>query len=324
MKRTGLISRRLGLVVLAGVLAILPVGSWTYITRSFGDNPDDIKTITTGIDIEPVVTGIDVEPGAGEIDVEPGAGEFYIGETGVDNVDKNGIEKTVTERFKSNHSVILTRCAADLGKWWPVPTEWTMSREGCVIMPERAEIAVPKSAGLAPYAYRLFDLDTNQWNSALSRASFLRMSGNFPGRVLQGDSENPDRFVLVLPYEPEEEIINDDYVPELDPAMVLRRSFVGIIRLDRKKSGNEDEDEDGIGTEIGGLVDLNPGEVIMRLVDARLMPVHVYRDLDSRQTRVKVLPEQIETREVEFRQTETRHMKTRQVHANNQVDVTRH
>ena len=270
MNRTGLISRRPGLLILACVLAVLPVGSWTYVNRSFGDDSGDIETVTIGIDVEAVTNEIDIE--------------------------ESGIEKTVAERYRLNHSAILARCAADLGTWWPVPTEWTMSGEGCVVMPERAPIIVPELAFSQPHAYRLFDLDTNQWNSTLSRASFLRMAGNFPGRVLQGNPENPDQFVLVLPYEPEEETVDDEYVPEPDPAMVLRRSFVGIIRLDRN----------GDGDEIGGFVDLNPVDTIMRLSDARLAPVHVYRKSGNRRTGIRVLPEQV---------------RTRQIQVENQVDV---
>ena len=267
MNRTGLISRRPGLFILAGVLAVLPVGSLTYVSRSFGNDSGDIETVITGIDTAMVTDEPDIsEPDIREID----------------------IEETGTERYRLNHSAILVRCAVDLGKWWPVPAEWTMSREGCVIMPERAVIAVSESVDSQPYAYRIFDLDTKQWNSALSRASFLRVTGNFSGPVLQGVPENPDQFILVLPYEPEEETIDDEYVPEPDPARVLRRSFVGIIKLDR----------DGDGDEIGGLVDLNPVDTIMRLSGARLAPVHVYRDSDNRQTGIRVLPEQIRTRQV--------------------------
>lgn len=193
----------------------------------------------------------------------------------------------VVERIKPDYSGILERCGRDLDEPWPVPPEWTLKREGCVAAPDLAEIAFPKPPGQRPYAYRFYELDIQRWDAFLSRASFLKMAERFPGSVVEGSN----RFLLYLSYDLGRHVVADDYVPDTDPAGILRRSFVGAVDLGR-------------GSRVGGvsgLTDLELEPTLERLSGKRLTPNHVHRDFEGRRTRMEVSPERVETREVEIR-----------------------
>lgn len=190
----------------------------------------------------------------------------------------------VVEKIKPNYTEVLAQCKEDLNEPWPAPPEWTLRQEGCVGAPELAKIAFPKPTDQRPYAYRFYDLSTSEWDEYLSRAAFLKMAERFPGQLLEGDNQ----FVLYMPYDIKRDQIDDAYLPDTDPISIVRRNFVGAVKL----SGNA-----GVGG-ITAYTDLELSRVLKRLSDTRVTPNHVFRVLDNQQTGMEIGPERIETRQV--------------------------
>ena len=93
-------------------------------------------------------------------------------------------------------------------------------------MPELARIGFPKPVSGRPYVYRYYELDGARWDEYLSRASFEKMADRFPGQYIEGN-----RFVLYMTRDVSKSLVDDTYVPDGDPAAILRRNFVGAIRL---------------------------------------------------------------------------------------------
>jgi len=188
------------------------------------------------------------------------------------------------EKIKPNFSAVLDQCSVDLEEPWPAPPEWTLRQEGCVIAPELARVTFPKPADQRPYAYRFYDLDAQQWDDFLSRASFMKMAERFPGQVLEGTNQ----FVLYMPYDVERDIVDDAYIPDTDPTTIIRQNFVGAVSISRG----------GAAAGIKGFTDLELDKTIDRLSGQRLTPNHVYRNMNSQQTGLEISSERIETRQV--------------------------
>lgn len=192
--------------------------------------------------------------------------------------------KFVVEKIKPDYAAVLGECETDLRDPWPAPPEWSLVQEGCVSAPELAKVSFPKPADQTPYAYRYYELDGNSWDEYLSRASFLKMAERFPGQVLEGTNQ----FVLIMPYELGENVVDDAYMADTDPAALLRQSFIGAVKL-----------SNGAGAaSIRGFTDLELSRTIERLQGQRLTPVHVYRDLDGQQTGMEISAEKIDSRRV--------------------------
>jgi hypothetical protein len=190
----------------------------------------------------------------------------------------------VVEKIKPNYTDILEQCGKDLEEPWPAPPEWTLQQEGCVMAPELAKIVFPKPVDQRPYAYRFYDLESNKWDEYLSRASFLKMAERFPGQVLEGTNQ----FVLYLPYDIKKDVVDNAYIPDTDPASILRKNFVGAIKLNGNNSAA------GTAAFTALELDLTLG----RLANQRLTPNHVYRNMKNQQTGMEISPERIETRQV--------------------------
>ena len=195
--------------------------------------------------------------------------------------------RMVTETLKPNFASLLDRCGEDLGDPWPAPPEWTLSQEGCVMAPEMTRITFPTPPDQTPYVYRFYELDGQMWDDYLSRASFLKMAERFPGQVMEAQGQ----FVLYIPYELENEIVDNAYQANSEPAPVVRENFIGVINITSSM---------GTGT-LSGYTDLELEPTLDRLSGKRITPVHVWRDLSSQQTGIEAAPERIETRQVRAR-----------------------
>lgn len=193
----------------------------------------------------------------------------------------------VVERIKPDYSRVLDQCALDLQEPWPAPPEWNLSQEGCILAPELARVTFPKPVDQRPYSYRFYDLDPQQWDDFLSRASFMRMAERFPGQVLEGTNQ----FVLYMPYDVEKNVVDNAYIPDTDPTSILRQNFVGAIKL-----GNANN-----VSGLKGFTNLELDKTIARLSGKRLTANHVYRNLQNQQTGMEISPERIETRQVRIR-----------------------
>ena len=192
------------------------------------------------------------------------------------------------ERIRTEYAGLLERCRADLKEPWPAPPEWTLRQEGCVGVPELARVGFPKPVSARPYVYRYYELDGAQWDEFLSRASFEKMANRFPGHFIEGTN----RFVLYITRDVSKSVVDDAYVPDGDPAAILRRNFVGAIRLSAGGAG---------AGGVAAFTDLELGPALERLSGKRLTPNHVYRNLNDRRTGIEASPERIETRQVRVR-----------------------
>lgn len=199
------------------------------------------------------------------------------------NFEKIKEFKIRIETTKSDMSSVLERCALDLKESWPAPPEWTLRQEGCVLAPELSRVTFPKPTDQRPFAYRFYDLNLGTWDEYLSRASFLKIAERFPGEILKGKNQ----FVLYIPYDIEQNIIDNDYIADTNPTLILRQNFVGIISLSGSGPGG-----------VTGVTDLELQRTIKRLAGELLTPSHVYRNLESKQTRMEIGSEQIKTREI--------------------------
>ena len=192
------------------------------------------------------------------------------------------------ERIRTEYAGLLERCRSDLREPWPAPPEWTLRQEGCVGAPELARIGFPKPVSGRPYVYRYYELDGAHWDEYLSRASFEKMADRFPGQFIGG----PKRFVLYMTRDVEKSVVDDAYLPDGDPASILRRNFVGAIRLSAGGAG---------AGGVAGFTDLELGSALERLSGKRLTPNHVYRNLKDRRTGIEASPERVETRQIRVR-----------------------
>ncbi|MCE6959725.1 hypothetical protein LAZ40_11910 [Cereibacter sphaeroides] len=190
----------------------------------------------------------------------------------------------VVEKIRPNFTEVLGKCAADLEEPWPAPPEWTLRQEGCVAAPDMAKVTFPIPADQRPYAYRFYELEPQNWDEFLSHAAFIKMVERFPGQFVEG----PNQIVLFTPYDLSSDTVDDAYMPDTDPAAILRANFVGAMELNAN---------DGVGGTTGST-DLELDKVLKRLEGKRLTPAHVYRQLEIDRTGLEVSPERIDTRQV--------------------------
>jgi hypothetical protein len=179
---------------------------------------------------------------------------------------------------------ILTACAEDLSAPWPAPPEWELIREGCVADWGTAQLSGLMPAEQGPHAYRLYEINPQIWDPYLSRLSFLRISERFPGKVIEGTSQ----FLLYLPYELETRVVDNAYLPDQDPAELVRSRFVGSVEM-----------QGGAGMEgLSASTPLELEEVLTRLAGERLTPGHVFHDPRGQRTGFRFGAERVETRQV--------------------------
>lgn len=190
----------------------------------------------------------------------------------------------ITENRVPLYGEVLKSCRTDLSVPWPAPPEWEIAMEGCVADWSGAQITGISPPEEGPYAYRLYEIGTEVWDPYLSRLAFLRISERFPGRVVEGSSQ----FLLYLPYELSTRIVDNAYLPDQDPAEIVRSRFVGAIEL-----------TGGAGMEaLSGSTPLELNEVLDRLSGERITPAHVFRDVRGQITGIRFGPEQVLTRQV--------------------------
>jgi hypothetical protein len=179
---------------------------------------------------------------------------------------------------------ILMSCAEDLSSPWPAPPEWELVREGCVADSRTAQLSGLAPAGQEAHAYRLYEINPQVWDPYLSRLAFLRISQRFPGMVIEGTNQ----FLLYLPYELQTRVVDNAYLPDQNPADLVRSRFVGSIEI-----------QGGSGMEaLSASSPLEIGEVLRRLSEERLTTGHVFHDLRSQRTGFRFGPERVETRQV--------------------------
>ena len=87
----------------------------------------------------------------------------------------------------------------------------------------------------------------------------------------------------------EKNVVDDTYEPNTDPTKILRRNFVGILKLGSNAGGNT------------GFAALEFDNVVERLSGERLTPNHIYRNLNDQQTGIEISVGRIETDQVRVR-----------------------
>jgi len=190
----------------------------------------------------------------------------------------------VTEYRLPLFGEILDGCRSDLSVPWPAPPEWEVVTEGCVADWNGAQMTGLTSTDQVPHAYRLYEISTEIWDPYLSRLSFLRISENFPGRVVEGTNQ----FLLYIPYELSTRIVDNAYMPDDDPAEIIRARFVGAVDI-----------TGGAGMEaLSASIPLELYEVLERLSGERITPSHVFRDVRGQLTGLRFGPEQVLNRQV--------------------------
>lgn len=191
--------------------------------------------------------------------------------------------RMVTEKRVPVFDDILTACAEDLSSPWPAPPEWELVREGCVSDWGMAQLSGLVPPDQVPHAYRLYEINPQVWDPYLSRLSFLRISERFAGRVIEGSNQ----FLLYLPYELGTRLVDTAFLPNQDPASLVRSRFVGSIDL-----------QGGTGMEAySASTPLELDEVLARLTGEPLTPGHVFHDLRGQRTGIRFGPEKVESRQ---------------------------
>ena len=123
--------------------------------------------------------------------------------------------------------------------------------------------------------------DTAYHDPYLSRLAFRRLSQRFPGQVI----EEKDTFVLYQGQDVESLLMDDNYVPLADPRPMLQDLFIGGLDI--------------AGGGINGISATTPLEleqVVERISDREITPVHINRDLKQNITRIDIAPETLVTR----------------------------
>jgi len=192
--------------------------------------------------------------------------------------------RMVTEKRVPLFGEILSACAEDLSAPWPAPPEWELVREGCVADWGTAQLSGLTPGEQSPHAYRLYEINTQTWDTYLSRLAFLRISERFPGRVVEGTNQ----FLLHIPYELETRIVDNAYLPDQAPLEIIRSRFVGSVQV-----------QGGTGMEaMSASTELEMADVLARLSGERLTTGHVFRDLRGSRTGIRFGAEQVQTRQV--------------------------